>query len=124
MPPSVVLHLGCGGWGREPRAGPDLEDAATSEGAQARDRTSDMTGPRRPAGSSHSLGLPLPAASTRRKGYPNQLALSGFKAVIAPDEDMHTAPVALPGTLRPSPVSAVTVAAILSADGLLEPPFT
>jgi hypothetical protein len=43
---------------------------------------------------------------------------------MAPDDEMHTAPVAVPGTFRLSPVSAVTLALKVSADGLLDPPLT
>ena len=41
-----------------------------------------------------------------------------------PSAAMHTAPLAEPGSLRPSPVSAVTVAVKLSALGLLGPSLT
>ncbi len=63
----------------------------------------------------------LPAPGVDRTA---QVALSGFSAEMAPDDEMHTAPVAFPGTFRLSPVSAVTVAVNLSAVGLLDPPLT
>ena len=49
--------------------------------------------------------------------------MSAFNAVTFPDGLMHTAPLNLPGTFMPL-VSEVTAPANLSADGLLEPPFT
>jgi hypothetical protein len=64
------------------------------------------------------------AGETDRTARLVYLAESGFRAVTAPLDEMHTAPLALPGTLMPSPVSAVTLAVNLSAEGLLEPPFT
>ena len=47
-----------------------------------------------------------------------------FKAVMAPAELMHTAPLADPGSLSPSPESAVTAAVNFSAVGLLVAPRT
>src|ERR1700733_10331762 len=46
------------------------------------------------------------------------LAVSGFSALIVPSVPMQTAPLAVPGSPRPSPVSEDTVATILSAEGL------
>lgn len=55
---------------------------------------------------------------TWRKGQEilaDQVAVKGFRAVTAPLGAVQTAPAALPGTLMPSPVSAVTLAANFSA---------
>jgi arylamine N-acetyltransferase len=52
------------------------------------------------------------------------LADSGFKAVIEPLALMHTAPLADPGSLSPSPESAVTVVVNDSAVGLVAAPLT
>jgi hypothetical protein len=65
--------------------------------------------------------LRLVGRSNNSVGY---FVTRGFKAVTAPLDEMHTAPLSVPGTLIPSPVSPVTLPANLSAVGLLEPPFT
>ena len=47
------------------------------------------------------------------------MAVSGLRAVIVPSVPRHTAPLAVPGSLRPSPLSEVTVAVKDAALGLL-----
>ena len=52
------------------------------------------------------------------------MAESGDNALTLPVEEMQTAPLYVPGTLIPSPVSAVTDPETLSAVGFELPPLT
>ena len=68
--------------------------------------------------------------SAIRSGPPDRLvpgaylAANGLRAVIELSVPMQTAPLAEPGSLRPSPVSAVTVARNFSAVGSVAAPLT
>jgi hypothetical protein len=67
--------------------------------------------------------VPAPEPARSRRGC-SYLMARGFRAEMVPFGAMHTSPFAEPGTLIPSPVSAVTGAVNLSAIGLLAAFFT
>jgi hypothetical protein len=70
------------------------------------------------------LTEPLQGLSAQLVARNRYLAVNGLRAEIVPSVPMHTDPLAVPGSLRPLPVSEVTLAVKLSAVGLLDAFFT